>query len=326
MVEQVVSFDVSGEFFWCNIDYLCVGGWLSFVVLLFCGGVGVSLVQLQQVIVVIVWGELVIVLIVCMQYFYYLWLVENDVWYVLLCQQVFYDVVEYGGFINSLCVELELGFLVWGGLLDIVVICCVEGWDISGYKIYIIGIEGLCWLVVWVRSDDNLLLVGIWLVSGDSLGISVVKSWDYVGMWVIGSYEVIFNYVWVVVEYVVDVWLIDVLFVVQVELFCLFVNWQMVLLVVIYDSIVYVVYDWLVRWLVGWVFVGFGYLFFCLLWVQEKVGQIVGLLLVNCSLLEQVVVLCFFVIEVNLVKVIIIDNVIQVVNIVFELIGNYGFS
>jgi alkylation response protein AidB-like acyl-CoA dehydrogenase len=47
-----------------------------------------------------------------------------------------------------------------------------EGWDISGHKIYTTGIEGLRWLAVWARSDDNPPLVGTWLVPGDSPGIT----------------------------------------------------------------------------------------------------------------------------------------------------------
>ena len=48
--------------------------------------------------------------------------------------------------------------------------------------------------------------------------------------------------------------------------------------------------------------------------MQEKVGQIAGLLLVNRSLLEQAAALRFSAIEANLAKVTITDNAIQAVN------------
>ncbi|MDN4665304.1 acyl-CoA dehydrogenase family protein, partial [Klebsiella pneumoniae] len=60
--------------------------------------------------------------------------------------------------------------------------------------------------------------------------------------------------------------------------------------------------------------------------VQEKVGQIAGLLLVNRSLLEQAAALRFSAIEANLAKVTITDNAIQAVNIALELTGNHGLS
>ncbi|MCX2605781.1 acyl-CoA dehydrogenase family protein, partial [Klebsiella pneumoniae] len=54
--------------------------------------------------------------------------------------------------------------------------------------------------------------------------------------------------------------------------------------------------------------------------VQEKVGQIAGLLL------EQAAALRFSAIEANLAKVTITDNAIQAVNIALELTGNHGLS
>ena len=160
MAEQAASLDASGEFPWRNIDHLRAGGWLSLAVPPSCGGAGASLAQLQQVIAAIAWGEPATALIVCMQYLHHLRLAENDAWHAPLRQQVFHDAVEHGGLINSLRVEPELGSPARGGLPDTVATRRAEGWDISGHKIYTTGIEGLRWLAVWARSDDNPPLVG----------------------------------------------------------------------------------------------------------------------------------------------------------------------
>ncbi|WP_198959930.1 acyl-CoA dehydrogenase family protein [Klebsiella pneumoniae] len=281
MAEQAASLDASGEFPWRNIDHLRAGGWLSLAVPPSCGGAGASLAQLQQVIAAIAWGEPATALIVCMQYLHHLRLAENDAWHAPLRQQVFHDAVEHGGLINSLRVEPELGSPARGGLPDTVATRRAEGWDISGHKIYTTGIEGLRWLAVWARSDDNPPLVGTWLVPGDSPGISVVKSWDHAGMRATGSHEVIFNHVRVAAEHAVDVWPTAA---------------------------------------------GLGHPLSRLPRVQEKVGQIAGLLLVNRSLLEQAAALRFSAIEANLAKVTITDNAIQAVNIALELTGNHGLS
>nr|VXZ83770.1 ABC transporter, substrate-binding protein, aliphatic sulfonates family [Klebsiella pneumoniae] len=80
------------------------------------------------------------------------------------------------------------------------------------------------------------------------------------------------------------------------------------------------------RWLAGRVPAGLGHPLSRLPRVQEKVGQIAGLLLVNRSLLEQAAALRFSAIEANLAKVTITDNAIQAVNIALELTGNHGLS
>lgn len=80
------------------------------------------------------------------------------------------------------------------------------------------------------------------------------------------------------------------------------------------------------RWLAVRVPAGLGHPLSRLPRVQEKVGQIAGLLLVNRSLLEQAAALRFSAIEANLAKVTITDNAIQAVNIALELTGNHGLS
>ena len=112
----------------------------------------------------------------------------------------------------------------------------------------------------------------------------------------------------------------------QAEPFRLFANRQTALLAAIYDSIAHAAHDWLVRWLAGRVPAGLGHPLSRLPRVQEKVGQIAGLLLVNRSLLEQAAALRFSAIEANLAKVTITDNAIQAVNIALELTGNHGLS
>ncbi|STS91350.1 butyryl-CoA dehydrogenase [Klebsiella variicola] len=326
MAEQAASLDASGDFPQRNIDHLRAGGWLSLAVPSSCGGAGATLAQLQQVIAAIAWGEPATALIVCMQYLHHLRLAENDAWHAPLRQQVFHDAVEHGGLINSLRVEPELGSPARGGLPDTVATRRAEGWDISGHKIYTTGIEGLRWLAVWARSDDNPPLVGTWLVAGDSPGISVVKSWDHAGMRATGSHEVIFNHVRVAAEHAVDVWPADAPPAAEAEPFRLFANRQTALLAAIYDSIAHAAHDWLVRWLAGRVPAGLGHPLSRLPRVQEKVGQIAGLLLVNRSLLEQAAALRFSAIEANLAKVTITDNAIQAVNIALELTGNHGLS
>ncbi len=326
MAEQAASLDASGEFPHHNIERLRQRGFLSLAVPRQYGGAGADLARLQQAIAAIAWGEPATALIVCMQYLHHLRLAENENWAEPLRQQVFQDAVERGGLINSLRVEPELGSPARGGLPKTVASRSVEGWRISGHKIYTTGIEGLSWLALWGRSDDSTPLVGTWLVPRDSEGISVVKSWDHAGMRATGSHEVILKNVQVSAENAVDVWSVDAPPAPDAEQFRLFANRHTALLTAIYDSVARAARDWLVVWLSARIPGNLGHPLSSLPRVQEKVGQIDGLLLVNRNLLEKAAELGFSAIEANLAKVTITDNAIQAVNLALELTGNHGLS
>lgn len=326
MAEQAASLDASGEFPHHNIERLRQRGFLSLAVPRQYGGAGADLAHLQQAIAAIAWGEPATALIVCMQYLHHLRLAENENWAEPLRQQVFQDAVERGGLINSLRVEPELGSPARGGLPKTVASRSAEGWRISGHKIYTTGIEGLSWLALWGRSDDSTPLVGTWLVPRDSDGISVVKSWDHAGMRATGSHEVILKNVQVSAENAVDVWPVDTPPAPDAEQFRLFANRHTALLTAIYDSVARAARDWLVAWLRARIPGNLGQPLSSLPRVQEKVGQIDGLLLVNRNLLEKAAELGFSAIEANLAKVTITDNAIQAVNLALELTGNHGLS
>lgn len=326
MAEQAASLDASGEFPHHNIERLRQRGFLSLAVPRQYGGAGADLARLQQAIAAIAWGEPATALIVCMQYLHHLRLAENENWAEPLRQQVFQDAVERGGLINSLRVEPELGSPARGGLPKTMASRSAEGWRISGHKIYTTGIEGLSWLALWGRSDDSTPLVGTWLVPRDSDGISMVKSWDHAGMRATGSHEVILKNVQVSAENAVDVWPADEPPAPDAEQFRLFANRHTALLTAIYDSVARAARDWLVAWLSARIPGNLGQPLSSLPRVQEKVGQIDGLLLVNRNLLEKAAELGFSAIEANLAKVTITDNAIQAVNLALELTGNHGLS
>ncbi|MEB4447659.1 acyl-CoA dehydrogenase family protein, partial [Klebsiella pneumoniae] len=141
-----------------------------------------------------------------------------------------------------------------------------------------------------------------------------------------GSNEFIFNHGGGAAEHAVDVGPPDAPPAAQADPFRLCATRQTALRAAIYDSFPPAAHDWLGRWLGGGVPAGLGHPLSRLPRVQEKVGQIAGLLLVNRSLLEQAAALRFSAIEANLAKVTITDNAIQAVNIALELTGNHGLS
>ncbi|MFX7559831.1 acyl-CoA dehydrogenase family protein, partial [Acinetobacter baumannii] len=68
---------------------------------------------------------------------------------------------------------------------------------LSGHKIYATGIPLLTWAVVWARTDDAEPLVGPVLVRTGQPGITVVETWNHLGMRATGSHDVIFDGVFV---------------------------------------------------------------------------------------------------------------------------------
>ncbi|MFN5408709.1 acyl-CoA dehydrogenase family protein, partial [Bradyrhizobium sp.] len=76
-----------------------------------------------------------------------------------------------------------------------------DGWRISGRKIYSTGAPGLSWMLIWARSDEPKPRVGGWLVPGDAPGVSIVESWDHLGMRATGSHDVTLDDVLVPLEH-----------------------------------------------------------------------------------------------------------------------------
>ena len=94
--------------------------------------------------------------------------------------------------INALRVEPELGTPARGGLPATVARRTGDGWALTGRKIYSTGAEGLTWMVVWARTEDEPARVGGFLVRAGSPGLSIERTWDHLGLRASRSDDVIF--------------------------------------------------------------------------------------------------------------------------------------
>lgn len=326
MAERAAELDRSGEFPRHNLDLLRQEGFLSLATPRRYGGAQADLLQLQEAISAIAWGEPATALIVCMQYLHHLRLAESDGWTEPLRERVFRDAVERGGLINSLRVEPELGSPARGGLPQTIATRTAQGWRLNGHKLYTTGVEGLSWLAVWARSDDPDPLVGTWLVPAKSDGVTIVRSWDHAGMRATGSHEAIFSNVLLAPESAVETWPATPPPGPNAEQTRLFANRHAALLAAIYDSVARAARDWLLGWLRSRIPGSLGQPLSQLPRVQEKVGQIESALLTNRCLLQRAAALGFTAAEANLAKVSITDNAILAVGLALELTGNHGLS
>jgi alkylation response protein AidB-like acyl-CoA dehydrogenase len=83
--------------------------------------------------------------------------------------------------INALRVEPELGTPARGGLPATIARRTTGGWAVTGRKIFSTGAEGLTWMVVWARTEEEPR-VGGFLVRGDGPGITIERTWDHMGL------------------------------------------------------------------------------------------------------------------------------------------------
>lgn len=326
LAQQAAALDRSGEFPHANLAWLQAHGLLGLACGQRYGGAEASLATLQQVISAIAQGEPSTALIVCMQYLHHLRLAANPDWPEALRCSISQSAVQHGALINSLRVEPELGSPARGGLPHTVAARTPAGWLLNGHKLYTTGIEGLSWLAIWARSDDANPQVGTWLVPRNSPGITIRHSWDHLGMRATGSHEVILHNVAVPLSHAVGTYPADRPPAPDTAQIQATANAHTALLPAIYDGIAQAARRWLIAWLQQRVPASLGAPLASLPRVQENIGQIDGLLLVNQSLLRQAAAQAFTTEQANLAKVTITENAVNAVEKALALTGNHGLT
>ncbi|AVJ18375.1 acyl-CoA dehydrogenase [Serratia sp. MYb239] len=326
LAQQAAALDRSGEFPHANLALLHEYGLLGLACEQRYGGADANLPTLQQVVSAIAQGEPSTALIVCMQYLHHLRLAANPKWPEALRSAISQSAVQHGALINSLRVEPELGSPARGGLPRTVATRTSAGWRLNGHKLYTTGIDGLSWLAIWARSDDANPQVGTWLVPRNSPGITIKRSWDHLGMRASGSHEVILHDVAVPLSHAADIYPADRPPPPDTAQIRAAANAHAALLPAIYDGVAQAARRWLIAWLQQRTPTSLGAPLASLARVQETVGQIDGLLLVNQSLLRQAAAQAFSTEQANLAKVTITENAIAAVEKALTQSGNHGLT
>ncbi|POR65330.1 acyl-CoA dehydrogenase family protein [Pseudomonas syringae] len=323
LAETAEQYDISAQFPHANFQRLHAHGLLGLTVPTELGGGGADLPRAQQVISAVARGEPSTALILVMQYLQHSRLQENRNWPSHLRVQVAEQAVREGALINALRVEPDLGTPARGGLPGTIARRTVQGWRISGSKIYSTGSQGLTWFAVWARSDDDDPLVGSWLVHKDTPGITIIEDWDHLGMRATSSHEVRFDNVLVPLDHAVSVspWSAP-----QSELDGAGILWMAVLLSSVYDGIAQSARDWLVHWLEQRTPSNLGAALSTLPRFQETVGQIDTLLFANRSLLHSAAHGHTPAQHAGQIKYLVTGNAIRAVELAIEASGNPGLS
>lgn len=95
-----------------------------------------------------------------------------------------------GKLINALLAEPDQGSASRGGLPGTVARKTDHGWSLTGCKAYATGIPALSWLLVRARTDAPEAEIAFFLIPQQASGITVLSTWDHVGMRASASQEV----------------------------------------------------------------------------------------------------------------------------------------
>jgi alkylation response protein AidB-like acyl-CoA dehydrogenase len=182
-------------------------------------------------------------------------------------------------------------------------------------------------MLVWARDDAEEPRVGPVLVPARAPGVRVVESWDHIGMRATGSHDVVFEDVSLPAAHAAalrppSAWL---------GADPGYGSWNAVTLGALYTGVARAARDWVIGFLRERVPSGLGKPLATLPRMQEKVGEIEGLLASNARL---IISLAHdydtgrpaTMAEAHLLKAVLVENAVRAVETAASLAGNHALS
>jgi alkylation response protein AidB-like acyl-CoA dehydrogenase len=321
--ETAADFDRSGEIPRANFEALAEAGLLRLTIPKEAGGHGAGLETVSKVLEWIGKGEPSTALILAMHLINHATVLRN--WPAEIAARLQKESLSGVALVNALRVEPELGTPARGGLPATVGRRTAAGWRVSGHKLYSTGIPVLRWLAVWGRTEEAEPRIGIFLVPAGTPGITIVPTWNHLGMRATASHDVILEDVEIPFDHAVDLrpaaeakgpdpqyW-----------------AWATLAVASLYNGVARAARDWLIGFLQTRAPSNLGAPLASLPRMQEAVGEIDALLTVNARLLasgssDVDVGRLPAVAESGLIKSVVTNNAIATVEIALKLSGNHG--
>jgi alkylation response protein AidB-like acyl-CoA dehydrogenase len=191
--QQAAGHDLDGSFPAGGISQVHGAGLLTATVARRHGGAGAGLATTVSILRALGHGDPSVALITAMTLFTHAMQARGPAWPLRIYEEVLEESAGHPVLINALRVEPELGTPARGGLPATVARWHSGTWLLSGRKTFSTGAEGLRWMVVWARTDEDPARVGSFLVRADSAGISIERTWDHLGLRASRSDDVIFT-------------------------------------------------------------------------------------------------------------------------------------
>ena len=193
LAAQAAGHDLDGSFPAGGISQVHEAGLLTATVARRHGGAGAGLATTVSILRALGHGDPSVALITAMTLFTHAMQASGPTWPRRIYEEVLEESAARPVLINALRVEPELGTPARGGLPATVARWHSGTWLLSGRKTFSTGAEGLRWMVVWARTDEDPARVGSFLVRADSAGISIERTWDHLGLRASRSDDVIFT-------------------------------------------------------------------------------------------------------------------------------------
>lgn len=322
---RAARFDEAAEFPHENFRRLGELGLLALVVPKQLGGSGAQLTDAARVVGAVASGDASTALVLAMNFLMHAILRERNP---PIYETVARAAVDGGGILNALRAEPELGSVNRGGSLATVAKPLPQGgWRINGKKAYATGSPIVSWWLLYARTDEPESRLGSWLVPARAPGITYPQTWNHLGMRATASHE----------AHLVDVevgadHLLSVANAADISAPPPVLNsWNGILLAALYDGIAHAARDWVRRFLLDRTPSNLGAPLATVPRLQAVVGEIESLLLINRALIHEVAQ------DIdtrgadssprpNLVKQVVTENAIKVVDLALSISGNHGLD
>lgn len=274
--------DATGAFPFDNIERLRQANLPGLVTARAFGGREAGLAQALAVVNTIAQGEPSTALVLAQQYLFHSQLRRNPHWSEAMRAKVARSAVVDGAFANNFRVEPDLGTPVRGGIPATLARKIDGGWSISGHKIFSTGSPVLTWNAIWAKTDEATPRVGTFLVPRGTPGLTIVETWDHLGMRASGSHDAILDNAVVPDDHAVDIRLPAA----WAEADPAAAAWPALLFATVYDGVARAARNWLITFLRTRAPANLGAPLSTLPRMQEAVGEIDALLQTNRLLLS----------------------------------------
>lgn len=315
--------DRRASFPFANFTRLHAAGLLALTAPTRLGGAGADLTIALKVVEAVARGEAATGLVLSMHYIFHAALDQWPGFPEHLKAIIVRDAVEQGALVNALRVEPDLGTPARGGLPATVARRSIDGWRLSGRKIYSTGAPGLGWMLVWARTDEATPRVGHFLVPREAPRWRVEETWDHTGLRASASHDVVFEDTPIPDQYALAPRPASAAAPSPDPVIAL---WAPVLTAAVYNAVATAGRDWFVKWTIERAPSNLGAPLASLPRFQETIGAIDGLLLQNRALLDSAAAGRLAPEQANLAKHLVTENAIAAVEKAVAAAGNPGLS
>lgn len=325
--ERAPLHDRDRSFPFQNFQDLFEAGLLSLTVPIALGGHGAGAGLTARVLGIIAEADPSTALVLAMHYIQHFVMARHQEYPPRLARKLARDSVERGALINTFRVEPALGSPSRGGLPETIARRTETGWRLSGHKIYSTGAPILSWYSVWAKTDEAEPRLGLFLVQAGLPGISIVETWDHLGLRASGSHDVVFDDVVVPLDHEIELrkpedWRVQNP--TQALVHAAFVG-------AIYDGVARAARNWIVDFLKTRTPSSLGAPLATLARAQEVLGAIEARLQVNARLIHSVARdfdegRVISPVEGNVIKLTVTNNAVAAVEDALSLSSNHGLS